>query len=299
MIRFKLCLLLFPICCTLIFACKDEDEQKGIDKVLAAPLPELKEKAIGNSGEGMIELDHAYLLRLPDSLKFNPQKEGFAFLINYEIAMVQALLETGRRLNFLDHREKKIYTAKSLENRQLVEELFIHEVTTTDLDTSLKPSLVYVGEKADPKWISLKEINDPDKISNLKERISLKDTYSDEFEAYGGPLGGILRILSDDPSVWEFRFQDKKHHIVTYHIYDAENTGYSADAATFLLSPTKIFPLTGPCSFDKFPVLFLMNKKLYLQGGSSCCDCGIIVDQLFEYDGEKLKAILEDGSWST
>ncbi|MEM6802018.1 MAG: hypothetical protein AAF696_11485, partial [Bacteroidota bacterium] len=259
MIRSKLNILFILLFCSFALACEDEKGKinvKVMDSSESLQLPETVEM----EEEEMIDPEHTYLRFLPDTFEFIPQKEGFAFMLRLEIHMIQSLVESQREIHFLDHTNEQVNTGKSLENR-LFPDMTEHHITTTDLDTAYKANLAYLGEKAEVKWLDLEEINDPAKVSHAKERISIQEKHAGAFEKYGGPLTSILAIIADRPAVWEFSFQNKLHQIVSYRFSDAENLAYSADAATFLISPSQVYPLTGPCSFEKYPVLFLMNEK--------------------------------------
>ena len=145
----------------------------------------------------------------------------------------------------------------------------------------------------------LYQIEDAGKQEELAAKIDLKKNYKDAFEGLDGSLHAYFIFIADLPDVWEFQHNSQSHYIVSYPISMHEGDKEKMYSACFLLSPTEQYPLTGPCSFDGLPDIFEMDEKLYLQSGSSCCECGVVIGQLFEFNGKELKTVLEDGSWST
>lgn len=300
MTRFRTDQILWLFTAFLLFACGEEEKTQAdpiqAEEEVAAQLVEedsatefeIEEEA------GYIKEEVNSLQALPDGVAIEFQEEGFAFPISYEINYAQAIIPPGSELQFLDHESRKVHSAKTLENFLLVDELFEHKVTTTDLDTSIKPHLILLGDKVEIKWLNLKEITDSVKKQELANRINLKRDYSDEFEDTGGALKIELVAYNKEVIVHEFEYKQETYFILSYTFAD-----YQGPAATFLLSQGAEYPLTGPCSFFSYPELFLLNERLYLQSGSRCCECGISVQQLFEFNGKELKTILEDGSWST
>jgi len=290
-----------------LLACEEEKETQVEGKLSLTQeisfdsLPPPPEVGEDNSLEGveLIELEHSYLQTIPESKEIEYQEEGFAFPITYEVSMAQAFIPAQKELQVIDHATKKVHTALTEENYLLIDELFTHEVTTLDLDTAIKPSLIYLGEKVNVKWPKITQVEDARKQEELAVKIDLKKNYKDAFEGLDGGLNAYFIFIADLPDIWEFQFNSQTHYIVSYPISMYEGDKEKRYSACFLLSPTEQYPLTGPCSFYGLPDIFEMDGNLYLQSGSSCCECGIIVGQLFEFNGKELNAVLEDGSWST
>ncbi|MEL6251584.1 MAG: hypothetical protein AAFR87_06170 [Bacteroidota bacterium] len=307
MTRFRIHYLLVVVLAFSLLACEEEKETQVKGELsltqeisfdsLPAPPPIVEDNSL--EGVELIELEHSYLQTLPESKEIEFQETGFAFPITYEINMAQAFIPAQKELQILDHESKKIHSALTEENYLLVDELFTHEVTTLNLDTAVKPSLICLGEKASVEWPNITRVEDVQKQEELAAKIDLKKNYKDAFEGLDGSLHAYFIFIADLPDVWEFQFNSQPHFIVSYPISMYEGDKEKRYSACFLLSPTEQYPLTGPCSFYGLPDIFEMDENLYLQGGSSCCECGIIVGQLFEFNGKELKTVLEDGSWST
>ncbi|MEM8890534.1 MAG: hypothetical protein AAGD28_21335 [Bacteroidota bacterium] len=307
MTRFRIHDLLAVVLAFCLLACEKEKETQVKEE-----LPQAKEITFDsspppavivedNSREEVerIELEYSYLETLPESKEMEFQETGFAFPITYELNMAQAFIPAQKELQVIDHETKMIYSVSTAENYLLIDDLFTHEVTTLDLDTAIKPSLIYLGEKANILWPDAKRVENEKMIEELAGKIGLKENYQDAFEGFGGGLNRYFIMISDVPDVWEFQFQSQSHYILSYPISLDNGISDHQYSTSFLVSPTQQHLLTGPCSFYGLPDIFLMNEKLYLQSGSTCCECGVVIGQLFEFNGKELKTVLEDGSWST
>ena len=301
MTRFRSVFILSLFSIFLLFTCGKQKEkvQTAPDFTGEQEMPQPQGEALASEIEiedeaNYIEDDFNSLQVLPEGEELDFQEEGFAFPISYKTNFAQAVIPPGTQLQFLDHEKKKIHSAKALENFLFVDEMFEHKVTTTDLDSSVHTNLILFGEKPEVKWLEVKALTDAELTQELVSRIDLEKDYADAFENSGGPLKVELPAYNEEVTVYEFEFMDNRYFILSYTFAE-----YRAAAATFLLSPKQEYPLTGPCSFSTYPELFIIKDKLYLHSGSTCCECGISVQQLFEFDGTELKAVLEDGSWST
>ena len=203
MTRFRLVFILSLVEVFLLFACGKKKEEVQTDPGFTVeqetPQPqgeELVSEIEVEDEAGYIEDDFNSLQALPEGQELDFQKEGFAFPITYEMNYAQAIISPGTELQFLDHETKKLHSAKALENYLLVDEMFEHEVTTTDLDNSIKPSLIFLGEKPEVEWISVKEVKDSESKEKLMGRIDLEKDYADAFKDTGGPLKGDLATYS-------------------------------------------------------------------------------------------------------
>jgi hypothetical protein len=100
-------------------------------------------------------------------------------------------------------------------------------------------------------------------------------------------LEGVL------PELVKVTANDFEYYIASYKIYDNSTIG----PRLALMENKKVIPLTGQCSYEYFYTYFF-NGKNYIQTGSSCCDCGIIGEQIFEVVKENIKPVFEDYSFS-
>jgi len=100
-------------------------------------------------------------------------------------------------------------------------------------------------------------------------------------------LKGVL------PEIVKVTANDFEYFIASYRIYDNSTIG----PRLAIMQDKKVIPLTGQCSFE-YLFTYFYNGKSYIQTGSSCCDCGIIGEQIFEVAREDIKPVFQDYSFS-
>lgn len=276
----------------LLFSCENKESDKQVFSATKS-----KEELVE-----VLEEESNYEEEIP----FNPlllkdselKHSGFSFVVHWDKTAILALTKLDTTCYFLSHRDQKLVKARTLRHDQWSDEMFELEVTITDIPLKAAVNLVYIGGEVQVDWIEIVKIKTPAIIDSIEAEISLAENFADAFKESESPLSMYLTEIKKGPIVRSFRFKGLRYFLATFILSEHTDPEDILYGPTFLLSPTKTYPLTGPCSFGE-PDIFQMNEKLILQSGSNCCDCGVVIDQLFEFDGENLELILEDGSMST
>lgn len=211
--------------------------------------------------------------------------------------MIFDSVATGQICYLIDVRGKSVTKTKTRGNGIFSTELFDKNVTTTELMDTGQFQLAFVGDKANITWVEKKVVKDDSLKKDILLEFNISD-YDSLFKNYGGPISAYADIIKDDPVVEMIKFGSENLYLIAYQMEPFP--GDLISGPSFLLSKShkKAYPLTGPCS-NPASRFFLMNEKLYIHTGSNCCDCGIVIDQLYEYDGSDIDLVIEDGTWST
>lgn len=99
-------------------------------------------------------------------------------------------------------------------------------------------------------------------------------------------------ISNQTPTLRQLNIPDRRVFIIDYSFYERFS------GPRFLMLDNLIFSLTGPCSYE-FLFPYQLNGKIYLQTGSTCCDCGWVIDQIFEVSTDSIYLVFQDDSYST
>lgn len=211
--------------------------------------------------------------------------------------MVFDSIGIGQKCFLIDLTGQYIIKTRTSKHKIYWTELFEKKVTITESDDTTNFQLAFVGDTAKVEWIERKVIDDVKIKGDLLSGFNISD-YGELFEIYGGPISVYADKIKENPVVEMINYKDEDLYLISYQLESYPD--YIVNGPSFLISNTgkSIYPLTGPCS-DSESNIFLLNERLYIHTGSNCCDCGIVVKQLYEYDGSKIQQIIEDGSWSS
>jgi hypothetical protein len=133
-------------------------------------------------------------------------------------------------------------------------------------------------------------VNDSTVIADIDYEIKLSgfiDTlmaYDDKF-----PTDYVIGLYS--PKIIKINFPEDEAFVVTYSYVD------SIPGPRMIIINNKIFPLTGPCSYQHvYP--FRINGRNFIQTGSTCCECDWVIDQVFEIINDSIVLAFQDDSYS-
>ena len=168
-------------------------------------------------------------------------------------------------------------------------------ITRVATASSSSYDLAYFGHQADISAVPTDSVTDLSLIDSLHRKIDLLHSSEHHFTKYGNSISNFDSLLSPHSAIIQFDYLGETCFLVQY--YWQFHQDYQQQGIAVLVTPMGIYPLTGPCSSSIN--LFTLNERLYLKTNANCCDCGSIVDLLYEYDSIELMTVLEDGSWST
>lgn len=228
---------------------------------------------------------------------FKSVAESFYPVYVKDAIMIFDSVEIGQICYLIDLHGQSIIKTQTSKHKVFWTEVFEKKVTITEASDTTKYQLAFLGDTAKIEWIEKKIMND----TQLKENILCDfniSNYGGLFENYGGPISIYTGKILENPEVETISFGTETLYLVTYKLESYPD--YIVNGPSFLISTSNrnVYPLTGPCSRSDSNI-FILNGKLYIHTGSNCCDCGIVVEQLYEYNGSKIEQIIEDGSWST
>jgi hypothetical protein len=137
------------------------------------------------------------------------------------------------------------------------------------------------------------------------EKLSLKEVTNTE------TVSKVSRIVMSSKALLALREKKEMGSIelggATLRVYQVPVPGLHILIASFEYSKDngpriivindRIYPLTGWCSFPTLNV-FRLEGQHYISSGSSCCECGIIVHELFRITPKGPVTVLADASFS-
>lgn len=222
--------------------------------------------------------------------------EAFAltFVANDSIFLIGEY-EPDRTVFLLNNEKGDIYRAKTGSQQVYYEKLLdIHwELTALKPQpkTETRLDLAFANEnKINFKATPAIAITDSLFIANIHREIKLSgliDTllsYDDEF-----PSDSLVGIYK--PKIAKMDCQVGEAYVVTYSYVD------SLPGPRMVILNNCIFPLTGPCSYQQiYP--FQINDRCFIQTGSTCCECGWVIDQVFEIKKDEVVLVFQDDSYS-
>jgi len=250
------------------------------------------------------EKQHKLLI---DTTSYN--KKRFSLIINsYKniewIFNVDSLLlyskeipnKTCYLINFNNQCIKKVKTKKHKLYRSEVSRDKV--ATTTDLDSPLQFDLAYISDTINAEWPQREYCTDMNYIDSLNTIISLFNNYNNFFNAYcyHDQLLEYRNKVSQTPKLEKINFANDQFYLLTYSIEFSPKIFISGPI--FLIHNKKIYPISGICTSDWIKIINI-NGKYYFYIESNGCVCGVRIMELYEFDGNNLKSIIVDGSWST
>jgi hypothetical protein len=109
-------------------------------------------------------------------------------------------------------------------------------------------------------------------------------------------IPGEMKELDDiSPQLHQIVLPDLNVNIASYDQFP-DNANYVSGPRVIVIN-SRVFPLTGWCSYRNFNV-FRLNGRHYVQSGSCCCGCGITIMEVFQITPNGLIKVISDDSLS-
>jgi hypothetical protein len=218
-------------------------------------------------------------------------------LYSEDTVMIFDSIKINQECYLIDYKRKCVKQTKTVKHRILWTEIFEKKITLTESKSNGGYQLAFVGDSLVVDWVDKTEVNNREIKVWINNNLNIQD-YSEYFEEYGSDLEQYADKTDNNCIVEVIPYQDENLFMVSYMLETYPN--YIVKGPSFIISYTdkRIYPLSGPCT-NSDANLFIANDKLYIHTYSNCCNCGVIVEQLFEYNNKKLTTIIENGAWST
>jgi hypothetical protein len=248
------------------------------------------------------KIETAHKLPVNYHSRFMPQKvvqkadESFALTLNVKDSLfVIGEHDKGKNIFLLNNETGEYCQAQTGQPQIYFEEISdIHWQLTPVLPqpgTNLRYDLAFTH----PGLINFQligniPVRDSVLIADIDREIKLSG-FIDTLLAYDDkpPTDSIVGMLK--PRIVKIYLPEEEAYVVTYSYVD------SIPGPRMFILNNNIFPLTGPCSYQHvYP--FLINGRIFIQTGSSCCECGWVIDQVFEIINGQLYLAFQDDSYS-
>lgn len=128
-------------------------------------------------------------------------------------------------------------------------------------------------------------------VEQIDQQIKLSG-YIDTLLSYDDAFLADSVIGDSLPAITTIHIPGQEAFVITYSYME------SLSGPQMMIINNRIFPLTGPCSYE-YVYPFQIDNRFFIQTGSSCCECGWVIDQVFEVSGESLILVFQDDSYST
>lgn len=211
--------------------------------------------------------------------------------------MIFDSVELNTHCYLIDLKRNLKHKTKTTVHKLFSTEMFDKKVTLTENNSLDQYQLVVFGSVDSLEWVKKELIQDTMQRQEILKNINLVD-YGSYFEDFGAPISVYQQYIEMNPIIEKIKFQNDELYLITYKIELSPDDKRNGPSFLMSQSNSKIYPLSGPCSKSESD-LFVLNNKLYIYTGSNCCECGIVVDQLYEFDGKIIQKIIEDWTWST
>jgi len=134
-------------------------------------------------------------------------------------------------------------------------------------------------------------VADAEFVSDLDQQIKISG-YIDTLLAYDDAFVTDSLVADSLPSIARIDIPGQEAFVVSYSYM-----GHLSGPRLAIIN-NKVFPATGPCSYEYF-YPFRIGDRFFIQTGSSCCECGWVIDQVFEIANNALFLVFQDDSYST
>jgi hypothetical protein len=246
--------------------------------------------------ETVSELPKNYRSRFMPKKVVQQAEESFALTLNVKDSLfVIGDRDKGKNIFLLNNETGDYCQAQTGEPQIYFEEISdVHWQLTPILPQPSRNSR-YDLAFAHPEHINFQligntTIRDPILIADIDKEIKLSG-FIDTLLAYDDkpPTDSVVGMYK--PKITKINFPGEDAYVVTYSYVD------SIPGPRMLILNNNIFPLTGPCSYQHvYP--FRINGRNFIQTGSSCCECGWVIDQVFEIIGDQVVLAFQDDSYS-
>jgi hypothetical protein len=162
-------------------------------------------------------------------------------------------------------------------------------------------SIGYVGKPPEMDTfdtVSLLEISD----AALKNELAAKVRKTNVLQTLLDQNAGVAGLYKPDkdlnsvPQVLQYPVPEAKVYILTYDLTWKSDEVLPIGPRVVIINDS-IQGLTGQCSYKEIRA-FTMRGEYYIESGSHCCECGITGQELFKIEGNKIKHVYEDFSFS-
>lgn len=234
--------------------------------------------------------------------RFTPQKviqqiePGFSltFKLNDALYLIGSRKQ-GNDTYLLNNELGKVWKSNTGEDLEYFEKLSDVNWSLTKINDQPEQEIRYdlaftTNDSFQYQQIPSEIINDSTFINDIDKEIKLSG-YIDTLLAYDDKFPNDFVIGKRKPKITRFKLPNGEALIVTYIYLEA------VPGPRMIILNNMIYPLTGPCSYQHaYP--FRINNRLFIQTGSNCCECGWIIDQVFEITNDEVVLAFQDDSYS-
>ncbi len=229
----------------------------------------------------------------------------FAFVINRGKSKAPKLFlvgnfKAGVKITLLGLGYSQTCRAETTANKEMYGSGDITEITTSGRP-QIDSRLALLDESVvDYSTVSGTVVTDSGKVKQIDGAVRKSNTLSslctraqDAMPCAMKDLEGIL------PKIHHFTFPGIEMFVVSYDVEISLQNMKSRDTGPrVVVINNRVYPMSGWCSFYRFYV-FRLNGQHYIQSGSRCCNCGMVVMELFRVTPAGVEEWLLDPSLST
>lgn len=231
---------------------------------------------------------------------------AYAFVFPFEEEAFKLFLvgefDAGINLTLLDPSSKATCAAKTSTRRDTVDS---SDAPLTELEGECLSNgefgLAALETRVDDfAAVPLQVVDDPDKVQAVDAIVrGSKALNSLLTKAQDSSPGDISQLTGVTPTVHRLNVSNSEVYVASYQGEATYKQGVYAPEVNprAVVVGNSAYPLTGWCSFEALNV-FRLNGEHYIQSGSRCCGCGIVVDELFRLTPAGPVEVLSDSSLS-
>lgn len=225
------------------------------------------------------------------------QEKAFSLLLNAKDSLyIIGSAPSGRTAYLLNNESGDFWKCETGDSIAYFEELSGIDWTLTSLtpqpDTLMRFDLSFLAsEEFQYELVGKQAVSEAAFVKDIDRQIKLSG-YIDTLLAYDDAFVTDTLVADSLPAISRINIPGQEVFLVTYSYMR------SLPGPRLLIINNKVFPATGPCSYEYF-YPFRIGDRFFLQTGSSCCECGWVIDQVFEIADNALFLVFQDDSYST